>query len=57
MNTMHYNEFVIPIIFGFVISYIPQHIPGYGEYSLYINLGIDFMLFPVIWFNLKSHHL
>ena len=35
---------LIPILFAYLISYAPQYIPGYGEHSLYINLGIDFIL-------------
>ncbi len=35
---------LIPILFAYLIAYAPQYIPGYGEHSLYINLGIDFIL-------------
>ena len=35
---------LIPIIFAYMIAYAPQHIPGYAEHGLYMNLGIDFIL-------------
>ncbi len=35
---------LIPIIFAYLIAYAPQHIPGYADQGLYINLGIDFIL-------------
>ncbi len=35
---------LIPIVFAYLISYAPQLIPGYAEHSLYMNLGIDFIL-------------
>ncbi len=35
---------LIPIVFAYLIAYAPQIIPGYAEHSLYINLGVDFIL-------------
>ena len=35
---------LIPITFAYLIAYVPQHIPGYAEHNVYLNLGVDVIL-------------
>lgn len=35
---------LIPIVFSYLVAYAQQYIPGYVEYGLFINLGIDVIL-------------